>query len=118
MRLPTLLIALALAFPAQAAGIDESFQGALQRGAATQPAQYSFADLYRLAVAGPASVAGPAAPGFFIVSANDAPVRVAAPAAPAQFSVAETPKPELWLLLLSGLAAAVWVARRRLGYPF
>jgi MYXO-CTERM domain-containing protein len=118
MRLPTLLIAFALAFAAQAAGIDESFQGAPQRGAAPQPSQYSFADLYRLALAGPASVASAAAPGFFIVSANDAPVRVAASAPPAQFSVADAPKPELWLLLLSGLAAAVWVARRRLGYPF
>ena len=114
MRLPTLLIALALACPAQAAVIDESFQ----RGPAPQPSQYSFADLYRLTVAGPASVAGPAAPGFLIVSANDAPVRVAAAPLPAQFSVADAPKPELWLLLLSGLAAAVWVARRRLGYPF
>jgi MYXO-CTERM domain-containing protein len=48
--------------------------------------------------------------------ANEAPVRAAAVPLPAQFSVGDAPKPELGLLLLSGLAAAVWVARRRLGY--
>jgi hypothetical protein len=52
-------------------------------------------------------------------------LRVGAPGAPAQasaprearyaFSVS-TP-PQGWLLLLSGLAAAGWVARRRLRYP-
>jgi hypothetical protein len=43
-------------------------------------------------------------------------VRVATASVPAQFSVAERNEPRLGLLLLSGLAAAVWVARRRLGY--
>ena len=90
----------------------------LQRGAAPEPSpqfsQYSFAELYRLAVGQAAT------PGYPIVPASDAPVRDtqmrAATALPAQFSVADAPKPELGLLLLSGLAAAVWVARRRLGY--
>jgi hypothetical protein len=27
-------------------------------------------------------------------------------------------EPELWLLLLAGIALAAWVARRRLGYGF
>jgi MYXO-CTERM domain-containing protein len=109
MRLQTLLLAFLFACAARAAGNDESFQGALQRGAA-QPSQYSFADLYRLAVGQGAG------PGYFIVPANEAPVRAAAVPLPAQFSVGDAPKPELGLLLLSGLAAAVWVARRRLGY--
>jgi len=110
MRLQTLLLAFLFACAARAAGNDESFQGALQRGAAPQASQYSFADLYRLAVGQGAG------PGYFIASANEAPVRAAAVPLPVQFSVADAPKPELWLLLLSGLAAAVWVARRRLGY--
>jgi hypothetical protein len=99
---------------AQAATTEESFQGALHRGAATHPAQYSFADVYRL------TVAGPALAGFPLIPANDTPIRVAvsqAPA-PAQFSVDAVPEPELWLLLLSGVALAAWVARRRLGYSF
>jgi hypothetical protein len=46
-------------------------------------------------------------------------VRVAASTqAPAQFAVAEVREPRLWMLLLAGVAAAVWVARRRLGYAF
>lgn len=99
---------------AQAATTEESFQGALHRGAAAHPSQYSFADVYRL------TVSGPALAGFPLVPANDTPIRVAvtqAPA-PAQFSIATVPEPELWLLLLSGLALAAWVARRRLGYSF
>ena len=114
MRVQSFLLALLLCCAAQAAPGEESFQGAPGRGAAAHPSQLSFADLYRL------TLAGPAAPGLPAVAAPDAPVRVAAaPAqAPAQFSIADTPKPELWLLLLSGLAAAVWVARRRLGYGF
>jgi len=123
MRLQTLLLALLFACAARAAGNDESFGGAQQRGAVPQPSpqssQYSFADLYRLAVG---QAAGP---GYFIVPANEAPLRetqmretqMRAPL-PAQFSVGDAPKPELGLLLLSGLAAAVWVARRRLGYGF
>jgi hypothetical protein len=52
----------------------------------------------------------------FPVTAADAPMRVATAPASAQFSVAEAREPQLGLLLLSGFAAAVWVARRRLGY--
>ena len=112
MRLQTFLLACFFACAARAAGNDESFHGALQRGVASPPSQYSFADLYRLAV-GQA-----AAPGYFIVPVSEAQVRAAAAPAPAQFSVTDAPKPELGLLLLSGLAAAFWVARRRLGYGF
>jgi hypothetical protein len=112
MRVTSLLFAVFLSSAAQAAPGEESFQGALARGAAPQPSQLSFAELYRL------TLAAPAAPGLPVLAAPDAPIRVAAAQPPAQFSVVDAPKPELGLLLLSGLAAAVWVARRRLGYGY
>ena len=75
------------------------------------PALYSFADVYRLTVSGAALAEFPA---------HDALVRVAvsqpAAAADSQFSVSAVPQPERWVLILSGLALAAWVARRRLGY--
>jgi hypothetical protein len=115
MRFPKLLLAAAAAVflsGAQAATTEESFQGALHRGAAAHPSQYSFADIYRLTVTGPALAGAP------LIAAYDTPIRIAVtrPPAPAQFSVAGVPQPQWWLLLLSGLALATWVARRRLGY--
>jgi hypothetical protein len=110
MRPLTLLFAVVFCCGAHTAAGEESFQGALQRGAAAHPSQYSFADVYRVTVSAPPAAALPAVP------APDIPVRVAAAPAPAHFSVAEAPQPRLWLLLLSGFAAAIWVARRRLGY--
>jgi len=82
--------------------------------AGTPPALYSFEDVYRLAIAGPLGAA-PAAPA----PAADAAIRVAAvevAAAPAElhFTVEKLPAPQGWLLLLAGLAAAGWVAHRRL----
>lgn len=105
-----LLLAVALLCGAQAAAADDSFQGALQRGAAAHPSQYSFADVYRVTVAGPAAALFPAAP------AADQPVRVATVQATTQFFVAEAREPQLGALLLAGIALAFWVARRRLGY--
>ena len=55
MRFPQILVALSLLSAALVASAQESFQSALQRGAAAAPAQYSFADMYRLAVAAPAA---------------------------------------------------------------
>jgi hypothetical protein len=52
----------------------------------------------------------------FPVQTQQAPMRVATAQAPAEFSFAERREPQLGLLLLSGIAAAIWVARRRLGY--
>ena len=114
--LTPLLAVLVLACGAQAAAAsvaEESFQNALHRGAAVHPSQYSFADVCRL------TVAGPALAGFPLVAASDSPIRVAAtaPAAPAQFSVRAAPEGQWWLLL-SGLMAAAWVARRRLEVSF
>src|SRR5262245_16271096 len=113
MRPAKLLLVLSLLLAAFAAEGQETFQGALGRAAAANPSQYSFADIYRLALAGPgaASVAA--------VAPAETTVRVAAPTqAPVQFAVAEAREPRLWMLLLAGVAAAVWVARRRLGYAF
>jgi hypothetical protein len=112
MKFPKLLFAAVFLCGAQAAANEESFQGALQRGAAAHPSQYSFADVYRF------TVSGPAAAGFSMLPANDTPIRVAATQAPAQFSIADAQEPGLGLLLLSGVALALWVARRRLGYGF
>jgi len=113
MRPAKLLVVLFLSLAAFAAAGQETFQGALGRAAAANPSQYSFVDLYRLALA------GPAAAGLAAVPPAESSVRVAASTqAPAQFAVAEVREPRLWMLLLAGLAAAVWVARRRLGYAF
>ena len=74
-----------------------------------QPALYSFADVYRLTVAGPMG-------GLPLVETPEAPIRVSvqAPAAEPRFSVAPAPQPDTWLMVLAGLAAAGWVAHRRL----
>jgi hypothetical protein len=113
MKPAKLFIALFLLLAAFAAAGQETFQGALGRAVAANPSQYSFADVYRLALAGPGAAT------LAAVAPAEATVRVAAATpAPAQFAVVETPEPKLWLLLLAGAAAAVWVARRRLGYAF
>jgi hypothetical protein len=110
MRLAKTVLGIVFVCAAQAAAAEDSFQGALQRGQAVHPSQYSFADLYRATVAGPGASLFPAGPG------EDAPLRVATALAPAQLSVGDAREPQLGLLLLSGIAAALWVARRRLGY--
>lgn len=111
MKFATLLFVVAFSCAAQQAAGEESFQRALQRASAAHPSLYSFSDLHRLALSGPAAA-------FSIAPASDAPVRTAATQPSAQFSVSETPEPQLGLLLLSGIALAMWVARRRLGYAF
>lgn len=113
MKLPKLLLVLCLVFSALAAEAQEALQGPLGRTLAANPSQYSFVDVYRLALA------GPAAAGLAAVPPAETTVRVAASTqAPVQFAVAEVREPRLWILLLAGVAAAVWVARRRLGYAF
>jgi hypothetical protein len=82
---------------------------------------YSFSDVFRLTVAGAAMAeyplaalqGGPALPEY--------PMRVVAAepqAAGYVFSIVAVPAPQKWLLLLSGLALAGWVARRRLIHAF
>lgn len=73
----------------------------------------SFADLYRITVAGSA-----AASVSFGEATTEPQVRVAALSAPAldepRFTVSPAPGPGRWMLLLAGLAAFGWVAHRRL----
>ena len=113
-------LATVLAFHANAAAPEQA------------AALYSFADLYRLTVAGsvlpeaaalpttlPAALpAAPAAadPALRPVSGGGA--LAAAQPATFIFSISSLPDPERWLLVLSGLALAAWLARRRLGYSF
>ncbi|MFN2644834.1 MAG: hypothetical protein ABR570_07585 [Burkholderiales bacterium] len=79
------------------------------------PSLYSFADLYRVTVAGGAADAR-AFPGV----AAEPQVRVAAQAAAVEprFTVTSVPDPRGWVLLVAGLAAAAWVAHRRLTYAY
>ena len=85
-------------------------------------ADASFADLYRLATA-------PGLPQLAAAPAQGIPVSF--PAAPARtqqaakqavqqagfaVSAGPVPQPGRWPLMLAGLAAVVWVARRRLSY--
>ncbi|HEV7476319.1 MAG TPA: hypothetical protein VGO02_01130 [Burkholderiales bacterium] len=76
------------------------------------PPLYSFADVYRLTVNGAAMADFPAAAGALRVAVTPQPQPEAG------FSVRAMPAPEGWLLVFSGLAAAFWVARRRLGYSY
>jgi hypothetical protein len=76
----------------------------------------SFADLYRLTVN-----AAPEALGFASATTPQMPaqVRVAAmqdsfAVAEPRFTIAQVPATRGWMLLLAGLAAASWVAHRRL----
>src|SRR5882672_9885493 len=92
---------------------------------AAEPGALSFADLYRLTVAGPLAETPAAGPlpaaepreqdeGYAFSVAARLP-RAERPPSSFAFSVGALPEPQHWLLVLSGLAAAGWVARRRLG---
>jgi hypothetical protein len=100
--------------------------------APTQPSMYSFADVFRLTVAGAATPdnalpksAALADYQLRVVSSEPQPAvrqvfptAAAAPLHSSMFAIGAMPPPERWLLILSGLAAAGWVARRRLGSSF
>ena len=104
-----LLIALALvAGPALAE--PPSFHAGTAARAPVPPALYSFADVYRLTVAG--TLAGQP-------FADGAPMRVAATPAlgvEPRFSITPPRQPGKWLLVVAGLALAGWVAHRRLAH--
>jgi len=87
------------------------FQPAVPDVTPHPPQLYSFAEVYRLTVGGAAMADFPAAAGPLRVT-------VAQPQPEAGFPVRAVPAPEGWLLVFSGLAAAFWVARRRLGFLF
>jgi hypothetical protein len=88
--------------------------------AATHPSLYSFADVYRLTVAGEPF-------GGFRFSEAAIPVRLASQSEPV-ITVSETPElrfsvsaprdGQLWALGLAGLFACAWVAHRRLASPY
>ena len=106
-----LLLAFALLLAAGTAVAEPaSFQAASTSRAPAHPALYSFADVYRLTVAG--ALAGQP-------FADGAPLRVAT--APAlgiepRFSITPPRQPGKWLLVVAGLALAGWVAHRRLAH--
>ena len=109
----TLLIGLAFAVSAAAAGEPASLHSAIAAPPPAHPPLYSFVDVYRLTVAGPMAGLPP------LETAPDAPILVAAPQAQApepRFSIAAATQPDKWLLLLAGLALAGWVAHRRLAH--
>ena len=74
---------------------------------------YSFTDLYRLTVSAPPA-AGPAFAEPQVRLAAREPQVAAAP----RFTVTPVPGPGRWALVLAGLAAAGWVAHRRLALPY
>ena len=90
--------------------------------AAALSADASFADLYRLATAAGLPLPALAQAQGIPVSFSAAPARPQGPqqAATQQagflISTGSIPKPGRWPLMLAGLAAAAWVARRRLNY--
>jgi hypothetical protein len=108
MKTLPLLFAVLLAC---SAAVAQNFQSAAVASAPPHPELYSFADVVRLTIAGAAMGNYPAADGAIRVAATQA-----QPAGEVQFSVHTVRRPEGWMLLLAGLAAAAWVARRRLAY--
>jgi|SRR5687768_1874148 len=93
------------------AAAAQNFQGSVAAPAPPHPELYSFADVVRLTLAGAAMANYPAADGAIRVAALQA-----QPPAEVHFSIHAVRQPERWTLLLAGLAAAAWVARRRLAY--
>ncbi|HET7366696.1 MAG TPA: hypothetical protein VFJ70_24230 [Burkholderiales bacterium] len=82
-------------------------------GEESPPALYSFADLYRITVSAPPSTALAFAEPQVHLAARE-PEVAAAP----RFSVTPVSGPGRWALVLAGLAAAGWVAHRRLAFPY
>jgi hypothetical protein len=111
-----LFFAIAFAVAASPAAAADTFQAAVLATAPTHPALYSFVDVYRL------TVSRAAVGGFSGAAMSESPIRVAQTqpglAPEPQFSVVGVPEPERWVLLVAGIALALWVARRRLGYFF
>src|SRR3954468_18653994 len=112
---PLLFIVLALFIVGGAAGVTLRFDvpGGLYGASQAPTALYSFSDVYRLTVSGPEGVLDSSADAALV----DLPMRVVAaepPAAAYVFSISGVKEPERWLLVLTGLALAAWVARRRL----
>jgi hypothetical protein len=86
-------------------------------GAAAADALYSFNDLYRLTVNG--AIAEPGTAPLPMNEAREQRVSSAEPVATSEFrfTITPVPGPGRWPLLLAGVAAAAWVAHRRLTRP-
>src|SRR5262249_24505753 len=76
------------------------------------PGLYSFADLYRLTVSAPPATA------LAFAAPQTHPAREPQVSAAPRFTVTPASGPGRWALLLAGLAAAGWVAHRRLALPY
>jgi hypothetical protein len=128
-RIAQALLAIAAALAASLGGVAQaqptkSAAAELHIGPYAPPAPhaalYSFSDVFRLTVAGAAMADNPLA-AISGAAAAEMPVRLATfepQASGYVFSIAVVPEPQRWLLLLSGLALAGWVARRRLIHSF
>src|SRR3954462_1463137 len=91
---------------------------ATSAAAASDPALYSFSELYRLTVNGAVpEVSGLAALGSVAPQVRGAGVPPGGAPAEGKFPIPPIPGPRPWMLLLAGLAAAAWVAHRRLTRP-
>src|SRR4051812_16530675 len=104
-----------LAAQSQSPALD--FQTALFAPAPAHASLYSYADVYRLTVAGPAMAGFPLAAAPAIA---DSAMRVANAefqSAGYVFSIRPVTERDRWMLLACGLAVALWVARRRLSPP-
>jgi hypothetical protein len=101
-----------IAFASAALATDPaSFHSGAHSAPPPHPSMYSFADVYRLTVAGP--MAGLPA----LDTAPDAPIRVAVAQArelEPRFTVKPLRQPDKWLLVIAGVALCGWVAHRRL----
>jgi hypothetical protein len=95
------------------------FAAGCATGAVAEPshaALYSFSDLYRLTVNGaltePSAIALPGTEPreLRVASVQPEPAEL-------RFTITPVPGPRPWMLLLAGLAAAAWVAHRRLTRP-
>jgi hypothetical protein len=124
---------LLVACAASAAAVDAAREpAALYAPLPAHASLYTFADVFRLTSGGAAmpeyapAAAAPGTQNIPVTLASAAAPTQPSPAAPAAaqpqaaytFSIAAVPRPEPWLLIVSGLALAAWVARRRLGYSF
>jgi hypothetical protein len=121
-----------LAFAGSAAALDSAQDPiALYAPLPAHASLYTFADVFRLTAGGAAM---PEYPLALVQNMQNIPVALPIAAASAQlpstasmagqpqaaytFSIGAVPERRRWLLILSGLALAGWVARRRLGYSF
>jgi hypothetical protein len=106
-----------LAYSAGSGAID--YQTALYGPPPAHAALYSYSDVFRLTVAGAAMADFPLAAVAEAPALPDAAVRVMQADAISGyvFSIRRVQERERWILILSGIAAALWVAWRRLANP-